>query len=287
MLRRLPRLALTLILFVATAGFRPAGLTDGETPPTVVTNAAAAVIAEPPRPAVGARAALLVDADSGQMLFEQGATEPLPPASTTKLMTALLAVESGRYFDPVTIEAADLVGGSSMGLTTGETLNLRDLLDGLLIASGNDAAYAVARHLGARVPGPGRPVARFVARMNARAAELGMRGATFRNPEGLDEPGHLMSAGRPGAAGPRRVAPAGDRPDRRHTGGDGAQQQARLRAAQHQSPARLHPRRDRRQDRHDRRGRRVPGGAGRARWAPPAVGAPRQRRPLRRDGRPD
>ena len=159
-----------------------------------MTNAAAAVIAEPPRPAVGARAALLVDADFGQTLFEQGATEPLPPASTTKLMTALLAVESGRYFDPVTIEAADLIGGSSMGLTAGETLNLRDLLDGLLIASGNDAAYAVARHLGAREPGPGRPVARFVARMNARAAELGMRGATFRNPEGLDEPGHLMSA---------------------------------------------------------------------------------------------
>ena len=141
--------------FVATAGFRPAGLTDGETPPAVVTNAAAAVIAEPPRPAVGARAALLVDADSGQTLFEQGATEPLPPASTTKLMTALLAVESGRYFDPVTIEAADLVGGSSMGLTAGETLNLRDLLDGLLIASGNDAAYAVARHLGDARAGAG------------------------------------------------------------------------------------------------------------------------------------
>jgi D-alanyl-D-alanine carboxypeptidase (penicillin-binding protein 5/6) len=192
--RRLARLGLTVALFIATAGFRPAGLTDGGAPPAVVANAAANAIAEPPRPTVGARAALLIDADSGQPLFEQRATEPLPPASTTKLMTALLAAESGRYFEPVTVETADLVGGSSMGLTAGETLNLRDLLDGLLIASGNDAAYAVARHLGARQPGPGRPVARFVARMNARAAELGMRGASFRNPEGLDEPGHLMSA---------------------------------------------------------------------------------------------
>ena len=194
MLSRGIRLLLVALVFVVTAGFRPAGLTDGGLPPSVLTASAADAVAGPAPAPVGARAAVLLDYASGQVLFEQRAAEPLPPASTTKLMTALLAAESGRYFDPVTIEAADLVGGSSMGLSAGETINLRDLLDGLLIVSGNDAARAIARHLGARLPGTDRPVARFVARMNARAAELGLRATTFRNPEGLDEPGHRMSA---------------------------------------------------------------------------------------------
>lgn len=194
MLGRAVKLLLLALLFVGAAGFRPVGLTDGGLPPSVLTAGGADALAGPAPAPVGARAALLLDYASGQVLFEQRADEPLPPASTTKLMTALLAVESGRYFDPVTIEASDLVGGSSMGLAAGETINLRDLLDGLLIASGNDAAVAIARHLGARLPGPGRPVGRFVARMNARAAELGMRATTFRNPEGFDEPGHVMSA---------------------------------------------------------------------------------------------
>ncbi|MCC6627892.1 MAG: D-alanyl-D-alanine carboxypeptidase [Chloroflexi bacterium] len=191
---RVARLALVGLLFCVTAGFRPAGLTDGGTVPVVLPPARQADLVEPSPPTVDARAALLLDADSRQVLFTHDAGVPLPPASTTKLMTALLVAESGRYFDPVTVEAADLVGGSSMGLAAGETLNVRDLLDGLLLASGNDAAYALARHLGARLPGTSRPVARFVARMNVRAGELGLRDTRFRNPEGLDEAGHVMSA---------------------------------------------------------------------------------------------
>jgi D-alanyl-D-alanine carboxypeptidase (penicillin-binding protein 5/6) len=191
---RVTRPLLAVLLFLVTAGFRPAGLADDGLPPVVLSPAAADALTAPPAVTIGARAGLVVDGASGQVLFEHHAAEQLPPASTTKLMTALLAVESGRYFDPVTIEASDLIGGSSLGLVAGETLNLRDLLDGLLIASGNDAAVAVARHLGTRLPGPGRPVARFVGRMNTRAAELGLRQTTFRNPEGLDEPGQRITA---------------------------------------------------------------------------------------------
>lgn len=187
------KLALVALVFVLTTGFRPVGLIDGGTPPAVVTAARAEAVAESPQPAVSARGAILIDAASGQVLFAEHTTERLAPASTTKLMTALLAVESGRYFDSVTIAGSDLVGGSSMGLTAGETITFRDLLDGLLIVSGNDAANAIARYLGARLPGSGKPVARFVARMNARAAELGLRGTTFKNPEGLDAPGHLVT----------------------------------------------------------------------------------------------
>jgi D-alanyl-D-alanine carboxypeptidase (penicillin-binding protein 5/6) len=187
-------LVLVGVLFCVTAGFRPAGITDGGTLPVVVGPGSRADLVDTPPPTVSARAALLLDADSRQVLYSHGEAAPLPPASTTKLMTALLAAESGRYFEPVTVEAGDLVGGSSMGLAAGETLNLRDLLDGLLLTSGNDAAQAVARHLGARLPGTGRPVARFVARMNSRAAELGLRATRFRNPDGLDDSGHEMSA---------------------------------------------------------------------------------------------
>lgn len=191
---RVAGLVLAVLLLLLTTGFRPPGLVADEGVTTVVARRDVAAIVEPGAPELSARAATLVDARSGQVLHARQADERLAPASTTKLMTALLVVETGRYFDRVTVEAADLVGGSVMGLTAGETLSVRELLDGLLLVSGNDAAYALARYVGARQPGPGAPVARFVARMNARAAALGLRNTSFRNPEGLDTPGHYSSA---------------------------------------------------------------------------------------------
>jgi D-alanyl-D-alanine carboxypeptidase (penicillin-binding protein 5/6) len=192
--RRLLGLALLGLLYCLTAGFRPAGLVADELPTTIATRRAVEALGTRTLPRVEAQAATLVDATTGQVLFAQAADEPLPPASTTKLMTALLVVETGRYFDEVRIMPADLVGGSSMGLVAGEVMSVRALLDGLLIRSGNDAAAALARHVGASLPGPGAPVERFVARMNARADELGLRHTFFRNPEGLDMAGHRMSA---------------------------------------------------------------------------------------------
>jgi D-alanyl-D-alanine carboxypeptidase len=182
------------LIYLTTAGFRPVGLIGEEPTAAPVGAREAEQLSEPGAPVLGARAVLLVDEPSGQVLHAVRAGERLPPASLTKLMTALLVVESGRYFDSVTIEPGDLIGGSSMGLITGETLTVRDLLDGLLVPSGNDASAALARVLGGRLAGPGRPVARFVARMNARAVELGMSETSFRNSTGLDDIGHLSTA---------------------------------------------------------------------------------------------
>ena len=192
--RRYPGLVLAALLLLLTTGFRPPGLVVDEGTVTVATARDVQAIVAPDTPELDARAAMLVDNASGQVLFARREHERLPPASTTKLMTALLAVETGRYFDRVTVEPADLVGGSRMGLVAGETLSVRELLDGLLVASGNDAANALARHFGARLRGPGGPVARFVAGMNARADSLGLRNTAFRNPEGFDMSGHYSSA---------------------------------------------------------------------------------------------
>lgn len=188
------RLLLAAVVYLTTTGFRPVGLSDGEPSPITVTPAAADRLVGPPPPTLSARAALLVDDLTGQPMLAIRAGDRLPPASITKLMTALLVAESGRYFDSITIQGADLIGGSTMGLVNGESLAARDLLDGLLLPSGNDAAMALARHFGNRLPGPGRPVARFVAQMNQRAADLGLTDTTFRNPSGLDEPGQVSSA---------------------------------------------------------------------------------------------
>ena len=164
-------------------------LLTGVLPPTTATASAQA-----PAPSLSAHAATLVDETSGQVLYGRAASARLAPASTTKLMVALLVAESGRYFDRVTIERADLVGGSSMGLVSGAEITVRELMDGLLLASGNDASYALARHFGADLPGEGGPVSRFVARMNDRALELGLTGTSFRNPAGLDAEDHYSTA---------------------------------------------------------------------------------------------
>jgi D-alanyl-D-alanine carboxypeptidase (penicillin-binding protein 5/6) len=112
-------------------------------------------------------------------------------ASCTKVMTALLAVEHGSLDQIITVgaDAHRLVGPDSsyMGLDTGEKLTLRDLLYGLVMPSGNDAAVAIA-------DGIGGTEAKFVAMMNARAAQLGLTHTHFANPHGLDAPGHYTSA---------------------------------------------------------------------------------------------
>ena len=137
---------------------------------------------------VPAEAAYLMEANSGRVLFGQNAYARLPMASTTKIMTALLAIESGRLSETVTVprEAAG-TEGSSMYLKEGETVSLLDLVYGLMLTSGNDAAVAIACALDGSVPG-------FAARMNARAAELGLSDTHFTNPNGLHDPDHYTCA---------------------------------------------------------------------------------------------
>ena len=134
-----------------------------------------------------ARAAILMDAESGRVLYEQNADEPMLIASITKIMTAVVALEEGDLNRSYTVTAQDMAEGSSMYLQTGETLTLEELLYGLMLASGNDAALAVAHCVCGTVE-------KFVAEMNAKAEELGMENASFANPNGLDDEAHYASA---------------------------------------------------------------------------------------------
>ena len=142
---------------------------------------------------VDARSALLIEPTSGKILFEKNADEKFAPASVTKIMTMLLtmeAVDSGKISlsDKVTCsENAKKMGGSTMLLDTGEVRTVEELLKGVAIASGNDAAVALAEYLGGTEEA-------FVDMMNKRAQELGMANTTFKNCNGLPKEGHLSTA---------------------------------------------------------------------------------------------
>ena len=144
---------------------------------------------------INAKSAILMEQSSGKVLFEYNADEALPPASVTKVMTILLvleAIDEGKITinDPVTVSAyATSMGGSQIYLKENEVMSVSDLLKALVVASANDAAVALAEHL------YGTEEA-FVARMNERAAELGMVNTNFCNTNGLDDTdtGHLTSA---------------------------------------------------------------------------------------------
>ena len=135
---------------------------------------------------LSARSAVLVW--SGEIIYEKNARQKLPMASTTKLMTALLTAEKGRMEEKVRIDAADCqVEGSSMELCAGETFSVKELLKGLLLVSGNDAALALARYVGGSVEA-------FVKLMNEKASELSMSSTHFTNPHGLSDENHCSTA---------------------------------------------------------------------------------------------
>lgn len=135
-------------------------------------------------PTVDAAAYILVDPATGETLAQRAPDRKLPMASTTKIMTALVALDRAELDDRVTVPpAAEAIGGSTGFLRAGETLTVRDLLTALLVPSGNDAAIALAQ-------GVGGSQEAFVALMNERAAAIGLTGTRYANPHGLDEPGH-------------------------------------------------------------------------------------------------
>ncbi|WP_295578826.1 D-alanyl-D-alanine carboxypeptidase family protein [uncultured Oscillibacter sp.] len=135
-----------------------------------------------------AASAILVDVDSGRVLYEQNADARMLIASTTKILTALVAIREGDLSDVVTVKReAALTEGSSMYLKEGEQLTLETLLYGLLLCSGNDAAVAIADHVGGSQAG-------FVKMMNDTAREIGMEHSSFANPNGLDDENHYSTA---------------------------------------------------------------------------------------------
>lgn len=142
-------------------------------------------------PEIQGEGAYLIDVQSGQTLYSKNEDKLLAPASTTKIMTGLLAIENGKLDDIVTMSSTmlnyQIVYGTRIYLEPGEQMTLRDLLYALLLNSANDAAVAIAEHIGGDLP-------HFVSMMNDKAKALGLKDTTFKNPSGLTEAGHLTTA---------------------------------------------------------------------------------------------
>lgn len=135
-----------------------------------------------------AKSAILIDADSGRVLYEKNAYEKRGMASTTKIMTAIVALENTSYDDIVTVShLAASTEGSSMYLNSGEKIRMESLLYGLMLNSGNDAATAIAEH----ISGNTKDFARL---MNEKAEKIGLKSTSFANPHGLDNENHYSTA---------------------------------------------------------------------------------------------
>ena len=138
--------------------------------------------------AVSARSAIMLDAVSGRILYEKDADRQSLIASTTKIMTALIVCQQCNVLDRMRIPREAVgIEGSSMYLREGEVLTVQELLYGLMLSSGNDAAVALAIYCGGTVEG-------FVQMMNDKARLLGLEDTHFENPNGLDAPGHYSTA---------------------------------------------------------------------------------------------
>lgn len=144
--------------------------------------------AAPAQPTVTARSAIVINADTCEVLFEKNSTEQRAMASTTKIMTALLTLEAGDLDKPFTADSMAIrVEGTSMGLKEGDIVTRRALVYGMLLPSGNDAANAAAVNVSGSIP-------KFAQLMNKRAAEIGMNNTHFVTPSGLDAEGHYTTA---------------------------------------------------------------------------------------------
>ena len=153
-------------------------------------------------PQVVAQTAILLDANTGITLFSKNPDQVMYPASTTKIMTLLLALENGDLDETITIgQEVNMIAwdSSRANLRPGDRISLRDLLYGLMLASGNDAAYSVAVHIARNISeNPNLPAATglrdFAALMNQRAKEMGATNTNFVNPDGYPHPSHYTTA---------------------------------------------------------------------------------------------
>ena len=156
---------------------------------TLLWKAAAGItVSAAERPEVSARAAVLISADTGEIVYSDNFSEKLPMASTTKIMTTLLCLESGGLYDEFTVDSDAIhVEGSSMGLVDGDVVTKYALCVGMLLPSGNDAANAAAVKVGGSLEN-------FAVMMNDKAKELGLSHTFFVTPSGLEGEGHGSSA---------------------------------------------------------------------------------------------
>src|SRR3989441_84142 len=154
----------------------------------LILAAALAAPAYAAGPYITARAAIIIDAATGEVVWERNSTEPLPPASTTKVMTAVLALESGRLDESFPVsEYAARTPPSGIGLHAGQRMRLRHLLYAVLLNSANDAAEVVAEGLAGSEEA-------FAERMNQKARAIGATRSHFENPHGLTSEGHVATA---------------------------------------------------------------------------------------------
>lgn len=139
-------------------------------------------------PYISAQSSAVIDVSTGKLIYEKNANRPMLIASLTKIMTAIVALEYGDLADRVTV-SLNAYGeeGSSIYLKAGQEISLEDLLYGLMLRSGNDAAVSIAEHIGGSEEG-------FAVMMNDTARLIGMRHSHFVNPSGLDAPGHFSTA---------------------------------------------------------------------------------------------
>lgn len=139
-------------------------------------------------PAISSESAVLIEMDSGEILYDKNSDKPMFPASTTKIMTAMLALENLKLSDKITVpDDMGPADGSAMYLLPGETFTVKELLNGLLVKSANDAAVLLARTISGDTD-------KFAILMNKRAKEIGCKNTHFTNPNGLHNPNHTISA---------------------------------------------------------------------------------------------
>ena len=170
-----------------TAASTPAP-THTVTPAPTPTPAAPAKTGPQPEPSIPAPFAVAIDARSGAILYARNMHGRVAPASLTKIVTALVAIERGDLDEWVAVEFDDeeLYDSTLMGIRNGEWYTLRDLLYGLMLPSGNDSALAIANHISGSEE-------QFAELMNIKVGQLGLTDSHFVNPHGLDEPDHYSS----------------------------------------------------------------------------------------------
>ena len=185
----LRRVCLLALLTPALVGFGGPALIESHAARARVTEPVVRQITASLPPAVATRAGVLIDAADGQVLWAREAERRLPIASTTKIMTAVVALERLPVSATVRVRsgAGEFPGQSVAGLRAGDELPLIDALHALMLPSGNDAAVAIAQAAGGSTEA-------FVQLMNRRAADLGLRDTRFANPHGLDAPEHYSTA---------------------------------------------------------------------------------------------
>ena len=189
MKKKIMAILITVCILATATSITSWGL-EKETTETASSNTKEIVEeeAEEAEPQINSRIALIYDRASGKIMYEKNGNKQTPMASTTKIMTAIVVLENANLKDVVTIDSkAAGMGGSRLGLKKNDKITVNDLLYGLMLRSGNDAAVALANHVGGSIEG-------FSEMMNAKAKEMGLTNSHFVVPHGLDNEGHYTTA---------------------------------------------------------------------------------------------